>query len=70
MSYPKKLLRLRPRRGAASDLPSWSNGPDTFDQADNIIFRQGVAERAPVPAPGFLDALQPSMTRRALRLIT
>ena len=47
MSYPKKLLRLRPRRGAASDLPAWSNGADTFDQADNIIFRQGVAERAP-----------------------
>lgn len=46
MSYPKKILRLRPRRGAASDLPAWANNPDTFDQADNIVFRQGVAERA------------------------
>ena len=46
MSYPKRLLRLRPRRGAASDLPGWSNPPDTIDQAVNLIFRQGVAERA------------------------
>lgn len=45
MSYPKKLLRLRPRRGAAADLPAWSNPVDTLDQADNLVFRQGVAER-------------------------
>jgi len=40
-------MRLKPRRGVASDLPAWAIGPDFFTQADNIVFRLGVAERAP-----------------------
>lgn len=47
MSYPKKLLRLRPRRGVVSDVPNWTAPPDAFTQADNALFRLGMAERAP-----------------------
>ena len=45
MSYPKQLLRLRPRRGLSSDLPAWSIAQAFFTQGENIMFRQGVAER-------------------------
>lgn len=67
MTYPKKTLQLRPRRGAAGDLPGWVNPPDVWDQADNIVFRQRVAERAdnlaavydpPTVAPYILRNLQ------------
>lgn len=47
MSYPKRLYRLRPRRGVASDQPAWSLPDEFYTQADNIIFRDGIAERAP-----------------------
>lgn len=47
MSYPKKVLSIRPRRGVSTDLPSWATPPDFFTLANNIVFRQGVAERAP-----------------------
>ena len=47
MSYPKKLIRLRPRKGVASDLPAFAQAPDIFQQADNIVFRNGIANRAP-----------------------
>lgn len=47
MSYPKRLLRLRPRRGVNSDLPSVAVGQDFWTQGDNVVFRQAVAERAP-----------------------
>lgn len=47
MSYPKKLLSIRPRRGQATDLPAWATPPEFFTLANNLVFRQGVAERAP-----------------------
>ena len=47
MSYPKRLIRLRPRKGVASDLPAFAQAPDIFQQADNIVFRNGIANRAP-----------------------
>ena len=47
MSFPKVYERLRPRRGVNSDVPAWATGPDVWNQADNFIFRQGLAERAP-----------------------
>lgn len=47
MSYPKKILRLRPRRGVATDVPAWTLPPDILSQVDNLVFRQGFAERAP-----------------------
>lgn len=47
MTYPKRQLRLRPRRGVATDLPAWVVPQDQYTQGDNIIFRLGVAERAP-----------------------
>lgn len=51
MTFPKQQLRLRPRRGVASDLPFWAIGPDFFTQADNVFFRLGIAERAPSTVP-------------------
>ena len=50
MTYPKKLLRLRPRKGLASDGPDWTIPQEFFTQAENIVFRLGVAERAPSSA--------------------
>lgn len=47
MSYPKRTLKLRPRRGVATDLPPWAVGKDFFTQSDNILYRLAVAERAP-----------------------
>ena len=47
MAMPKQLLRLRPRRGVATDVPAWSLPVDMLSQADNLVFRQGLAERAP-----------------------
>ena len=51
MSYHKKVLRLRPRKGQATDPPAWMVGPDFFTQADNLVFRLGAAERAPDTDP-------------------
>ncbi len=51
MSYPKRSLRLRPRRGISSDLPPWSIPNDQFSGANNIVFRTGMAERAPSVEP-------------------
>ena len=47
MSYPRLTNRIRPRRGVSSDVPPWTLGPDLYSQADNIAFRDGLAERAP-----------------------
>ncbi len=47
MALPKKLLRLRPRRGIGTDVPAWSLPTDMVSQGDNLVFRQGFAERAP-----------------------
>lgn len=47
MSYPKRQKRLRPRRGVNSDTPAWAVSDDAYTQADNIVFRLGMAERAP-----------------------
>jgi len=47
MTYPKQTLKFRPRRGVSNDLPPFAIGGEYFTQADNIVFRQGVAERAP-----------------------
>ena len=43
----KTYLRLRPRRGIATDVPAWSLPPELVSQGDNLVFRQGFAERAP-----------------------
>lgn len=45
MSYPKRTIKLRPRKGFSSDLPPWSTGKEFFTRGENIVFRQGVAER-------------------------
>jgi hypothetical protein len=47
VSYPKKTLKIRPRRGIATDLPDWSAAPDVLSQGDNVLFRDGIATRAP-----------------------
>ena len=51
MSYPKKLIRFRPRRGIATDLPDWAAPPDVLSQGDNVEFRDGVINRSPSTSP-------------------
>jgi len=46
MSYPKKLLRLNPARGIASDTPAHMLGPDFYSTGRNVHFRKGIAGRA------------------------
>ncbi len=45
MSYPKKLLRLRPLGGLALDVPAAEVGPEFYTGGDNIDFRIGYARR-------------------------
>lgn len=45
MSYPKKLLRLRPTKGIVSDTPAHEVGPDFYTGGQNAIFRNGFAGR-------------------------
>jgi len=45
MSYPKKLLRLRPTHGLALDVPPWEVGPDFWTSGSNVIFANGLAQR-------------------------
>lgn len=47
MSYPKRTLKLRPRKGTASDLPAFAVGKDFLTQGDNITYRRAIVERAP-----------------------
>lgn len=45
MSYPKKLLRLRPTKGVALDVPAWEVGPDYYTGGSHVLFRDGTAQR-------------------------
>lgn len=45
MSFPKRLLRLRPTRGVALDIPAHEVGPGFYTAAQNVIFRSGFAGR-------------------------
>lgn len=45
MSYPKKLLRLRPTKGLALDIPANEVPPDFYTGGTNVIFRDGFAQR-------------------------
>jgi len=45
LSYPKKLLRLRPSRGLALDVPAHEVGPDYWTGASNVVFFNGEARR-------------------------
>lgn len=45
MSYPKKLLRLRPTQGIVSDVPAHEVGAEFYTTGQNVIFRQGFASR-------------------------
>lgn len=45
MSYPKKLLRLRPTRGMASDLPANEVPNEFYTGCSNVNFRKGIAQR-------------------------
>jgi hypothetical protein len=47
MSYPKKLLRLRPTQGIVADTPSAEVGPAFYTTGQNVIFRNGFASRIP-----------------------
>ena len=45
MSYPKKILRLRPTRGLAPDIPPNEVSPDFYTGGSNVLFREGFAQR-------------------------
>lgn len=45
MSYPKKLLRLRPTRGIASDTPPSELSEEFYSSGRNVNFRGGFAAR-------------------------
>jgi hypothetical protein len=45
MSYPKKLLRLRPTRGVAADPPANEVSEEFYTGASNVHFRAGFAGR-------------------------
>lgn len=45
MSFPKKLLRLRPTKGIVSDTPAHEVGPEYYTTGQNTIFRKGFAQR-------------------------
>jgi hypothetical protein len=45
VSYPKKLLKLRPARGIASDTPAHEVGPDFWTHGRNVQMRKGFAAR-------------------------
>lgn len=47
MSYPKKLLRLRPTRGISSDTPASELSEEFYSTGRNVIFRGGFASRVP-----------------------
>lgn len=45
MSYPKQLLRARPTRGLALDIPANEVGPDYYTGGSNVVFRDGFPQR-------------------------
>jgi hypothetical protein len=45
VSYPKKLLRLKPTRGIASDTPAHMVGLQFYTRGQNVQFRKGFASR-------------------------
>lgn len=45
MSYPKKIVKVRPLGGIVSDLPATEVAPQFYTSGRNIHFRQSFAER-------------------------
>lgn len=45
MSYPKQLLRARPTKGLAFDIPANEVGPDFYTGGTNVVFRDGFPQR-------------------------
>lgn len=69
MSYPKRLLRLRPTKGFVSDTPPHEVGSDFWTGCNNVHFREGFAERIPGHRSGYSTALaiaNPSQLRHAV----
>lgn len=46
MSYPKKIIKLRPTGGLAADLPPYEVGENFYTRGLNVHFRENYAERA------------------------
>ena len=57
MSYPKRLLRLRPIRGIAWDTPAHEVGPEFYTAGQNVLFRSGFAQRLPGYRSAYATAL-------------
>jgi hypothetical protein len=45
VSYPRKVLQLRPHRGIASDVPAHEVSNDFYTTGQNVCFRNGNAQR-------------------------
>ncbi len=45
MSYPKKIVKVRPLGGIVSDLPPFEVAPEFYTQGNNVHFRSSFAER-------------------------
>src|SRR5262245_46038464 len=45
MSYPKKILRLRPTRGIVSDVPANEVAAEFYTTGRNVLMRRGFASR-------------------------
>lgn len=61
MSYPKKLLRIAPARGLASDVATFEAPAEFFTRMRNAICRQGFAENAPPFSPIYAAPLTPAL---------
>lgn len=45
MSYPKKILRLRPTKGIVTDVPPNEVAPEFYTAGRNVLMRRGFASR-------------------------
>jgi hypothetical protein len=64
MSYPKKLLNLKPIRGVTYDIPAHEVGPEFYTSCQNVNFRNGFAER--IRGTRSIYGTLPSAAHRAL----
>jgi hypothetical protein len=57
MSYPKKLLRLQPKRGFIRDTADHEASEEFWTVCDNVQFRDGFATRLAGYRPGYKDEI-------------
>ena len=57
MSYPKNMVQLKPNKGVNVDVPPSEIGPEFFTQANNAVFRNGIAQRVLGEVPRYAGVL-------------